>query len=232
MAEDLNESAGQESKPKFSLKKWKRLFASIKKKEEIKPYRGEIIDRPGTGKVIVVLGYHRLEKGWGQIVRQQFQQNVADRGQKVLFCVIQDSPVATGEESQVVNTQIANFLNKTGDQVEIVIDVHEHPEAVATRVRNQWSLTTEDQDVIRMTASRIEGLRTLPFDSYSRRKTAGRNIPYAITDPDLPQGGVEAYLKGNVTPEMQEAINSNLAFITDLANIQLEVTSRNKAPHL
>ena len=190
----------------------------------IKPFRGEVVDYPGTGRVVVIIGYHSLERKWGQIVKEHFHQNVIDRGGKILFYEIQNSPIETGEESPVVDAQVSRFLKEAGN-VEMVIDIHEHPEAKATRVRNQWSLTTENGDVASEARSRIRDLRVLPFDDYSRRKTAGQNIPYAITDPDLPSGGIDAYVKGQITPQVQKAINDTLSFVVNLSNIQLKVSS-------
>lgn len=196
-----------------------------KKSEMMSPYKGEIVDYPGTGRIVVVIGYHKLEREWGQIVREQFQRSVKDDGQKAVFFEVQDSPVDTGKESPTVNAQIARFIEETGN-VEMIIDIHEHPEAQATRVRNQWSLTTVDQQVINASKDKIKELRTLPFDDYSRRKTGGRNIPYAISDPDLPTGGKNSYSKGKVTPQMREAINDVLSFIVTLSNTQLESSSK------
>lgn len=195
--------------------------------ETVQPFRGEIVDSPESGKIVVVTGYHGLEKEWGQIVKEEFRKNVIDKDEKVAFLEIQDSPVETGEESPHVNSQIASFLQEVGN-VEMVIDIHEHPGSQATRVRNQWSLTAEDEKVVDASTERIKDLRILPFDDYSRKKTGGQNIPYAISDPDLPQKGKEGYLKGQVTPQMQEAINNTLSFITNLANIQLKTSAKNK----
>lgn len=195
-------------------------------REAPQPFKGEIVDRPNTGNIVVFTGYHKLEERWGEIVRQQFGQNVTDDGNKVVFHKLQDPRRAdTGEDSPYAAAEIAEFMKGVG-KVEMVIDVHEHPGAHATLVRNMWSLTTEDPEVKQQAKGAINDLRTLPFDDYSRRRTGGTSIPYAITDPDLPSGGVDAYFNGNVTPQMQEAINDSVAFITSLANIQLEVSAK------
>lgn len=195
-----------------------------KKPETVRPFKGEIVDYPGAGRVVVVTGYHRSERDWGQIIREQFQRNITDKGEKVVFFDVQDSPVDTGVESPTVDAQIAQFLRKVGN-VEMVIDVHEHPGALTTVVRNSWSLTAENEQVAEEAKSKVNGLRILTFDDYSRRKTGGENVPYAITDPDLPKGGVDAYSRGEVTPQIQEAVNDTLSFIVNLSNIQLEPSS-------
>lgn len=194
--------------------------------EIINPYVGEIVDYPGTGKIVVVIGYHSLEKEWGKLVREQFKRNVADHGQKVHFLEV-NSPVSTGEDSPALNAQIAECLRNSGE-VEMVIDIHEHPESKATRVSNSWSLTTGNSEVSEKAKTAIRGLRVYPFDDYSRSRTGGKNIPYVISDPDLPQEAVDAALKGNISPEIQQALNDTMSLIVSISNIQLETSARGK----
>lgn len=189
--------------------------------ETVWPFKGEIVDYPGTGKILVLIGYHKLEVMWGRAIKDQFEKNIQDQGRKVIFYELTDPQRAeTGEDSRYANTEIARKMQEIGN-VEMIIDLHEHPGALATEVRNSMSLTTGNPDVSKMAKEKIADLRTHHFDSYSRGKTGGEDVPYAITDPDLPKGGVDDYQQGKVSWQMQEALNDSLSFIVDLSNIQL-----------
>ena len=190
-------------------------------KDVLQKFKGEIENIPEAGKVVIIVGYHKLETAWGKVIEIEFRRNVKDVGEKVTFFEVSNPQrVETGEDSPLSNAEISNFIRQMG-KVELVIDLHEHPGSVASRVRNSWSLKTGDQAVIDEAKSAVPDLRTLPFDDYSRKRTGGLNISYAITDPDLPSGGIDNYVSGEVTPEMQQAIDTNLKFIVQLANIGL-----------
>lgn len=195
-------------------------------KEEILPFRGEIVDYPGTGKILVLVGYHKLEVGWGRAIKDQFQKYIQDPGRHVTFYELTDQRRAnTGDDSISANFEIMRKIDQMGS-VEMVIDLHEHPGALATRVYNSWSVTTDNADVIQEAKVKIKELRTYPFDDHSRGRTARKNIPYAITDPDLPKGGVKDYENGVVSDQMQEALNDSLSFLVNLANIQLAASAK------
>jgi hypothetical protein len=187
------------------------------------PYKAEIVDVPSKGRIVVLLGYHKQERAWGQIIRDQFRQHITDRGNKIVFYELQDPRRAdTGENSPYANAEVSRFLSKAGP-VELVVDIHEQPGSKARTVHDSFSLTTDNQTVIEEAKAQVPSLRTLPFDDYSRSRTGGNNIPYSITDPDLPETGIAQYSVGVTTPEMRRAIDSSLHFFTSLANIHLEV---------
>lgn len=97
----------------------------------ITPYEGEIIDLPNTGVIVVITGYHSSEKLWGQIVREQFEKHITDRGRKVRFLEIQNDEVKTGVASPHSDKETRDFLRQLeaeGIQVEAIIDVHCAPD--------------------------------------------------------------------------------------------------------
>lgn len=194
--------------------------------KEVRPFKGEIVDYPGTGIILVLIGYHKLEVDWGRLLKDQFEENIQDPGKKVTFYELTDPRRAdTGEDSRVANYEITRKLNELGN-VEMIVDLHEHPGAQAIKVHNSLSLTTENNDVISEAKVKINELRTYPFDDYSRRRTGERNIPYALTDPDLPKNGLKEYKEGIISPEMQQALNDSMFFLVNLANIQLTVSAK------
>lgn len=194
--------------------------------EPVAPYTGEIIDRPGTGAVVVITGYHSLEQEWGELIQKEFKKQVTDKGKKILFLNITDSPVPTLEKSPEADQQILQFIEQTGN-VELVIDIHYHPTLTGDGLDNYFreeNVLFSEDDEIHQKVHSSPGLITFP--SYRTDRTGGKEVPYAVSDPYLPAGGIEAYNTGTVPPIMQKAINSTLSFMVDIANTHLESSAQ------
>lgn len=188
------------------------------------PLTGEISNFPDTGCVIVLTGYHKLEEAWGEIITTEFKKRMKDPGGKVTFYSVKHpNRTESSRDSSEALAEIAEFL-KTCGKIELIIDIHNHLVAEGEQVRNVWSVCVEDQDTAKIIQETIDGIRILEFDAFSRERTGGESLPYAVSEPSLPSGSVEKYLAGDITSEMQEAINDTVCFITILANIILDAS--------
>ncbi|MBW2647507.1 MAG: hypothetical protein JRE23_15285 [Deltaproteobacteria bacterium] len=165
----------------------------------IAPYRGRI-EADRSGYVVIVLGYHYLEKPWGRIFKNEFQKNILDPQNRILFLEIQNNNILTGDDSPASNREIREFLANFQGKVRLVIEVHEHLSDASVFCGNEWPPYWYDLD---------------------NRTGADHRIKYTILDPCVPWFCIRDYFANNqriCLSEMQRAVNETLCYANRIIN--------------
>ena len=165
----------------------------------IVPYNG-IIQAQKQGHVLIVLGYHYLEKPWGRIFKNEFQKNISDPLNRILFLEIQNNDILTGDDSPTSNREIREFLQNFPHKVNLIIEIHEHLSDSSKFYGNDWP----------------------PYWYQLDNRTGGdHSIKYTILDPYIPWFCIRDYFESNQQirhSEMQKAINETLRHTVMIIN--------------
>ncbi|MEW6380781.1 MAG: hypothetical protein AB1611_14400 [bacterium] len=163
------------------------------------PYEGRI-EAAGPGYALIVVGYHYLEKPWGQIFKAEFEKHVADPGGRVLFLEITNNDILTGDNSPASSREIRRFITRFPGRIKLVIEVHEH-------------LSDENQ---------FSGNEWPPYWYQLDDRTGGdSSIKYTILDPYVPWFCIRDYFEYNQRiriAEMQKAVNETLRYTVTIIN--------------
>lgn len=171
--------------------------------EKVKPYRVGL-KIPANVKIGVTVGYHHLEKPWGQLFKKMFLDQVKFAPGSFEFLDIQNSSVMTGDRSTDSDSEINKFATNQG--VTHLIDVHEEL-AGGNHYRNHIGFSEQH----------IE--RQLQFHE-GRKNPNGGEMTF---DPFIPLWCIEQYYEGYVYPQLQYAVNEQIRDIEILiSNIQKE----------
>ncbi len=166
---------------------------------KITPYKGQILAEK-TGFVLIVIGYHYLEKPWGRIFRNEFKRNIYDPQNRVKFLEIQNNDILTGDDSPASNAEIRNFVTRFPGKIPLIIEVHEHLSDSNTFFGNDWP----------------------PYWYQLKNRTGGDNsIKYTILDPYIPWFCIRDYFQSNYRirlAEMQKALNETLSYTVAIIN--------------
>lgn len=165
----------------------------------IPPYRGEI--KPKTsGDVMIVVGYHYLEKPWGRIFQNEFKKTIADPLGRIHFLEIQNNNILTGDDSLASNHEIQEFIKNFPGRIKLILEVHEHLSDSNTFSGNEWP----------------------PYWYQLDNRTGGdHSIKYTILDPYIPWFCIRDYFESNERirlPEMQKAVNETLRYTVTIIN--------------
>jgi len=166
---------------------------------DIASYRGKI-EAKNPEYVLIVLGYHYLEKPWGKIFETEFRKNIIDHQGRVLFLDIQNNDILTGDDSPASNREIREFLSKFPGRIRLIIEIHEHLSDENKFSGNEWP----------------------PYWYQLDNRTGGdRSIKYTILDPYIPWFCIRDYFECNQQiriAEMQKAINETLCYTITIIN--------------
>jgi hypothetical protein len=165
----------------------------------IRPYKGKI-EAAHPGYVLIVIGYHYLEKPWGRIFRREFQRNVSDPQNRIRFLEIKNNDILTGDDSPASNHEIRDYLHTFPGKVVLVIEVHEHLSDASQFYGNEWP----------------------PYWYQLDNRTGGdHSIKYTILDPYIPWFCIRDYFEGKHRirlSEMQKAVNETIQYTVDIIN--------------
>ena len=166
-------------------------------KNSIIPYKGEIKAK-GSGHVLIVLGYHYLEKPWGRIFQNEFQKHISDPQNRIIFLEIQNNDILTGDNSPASNREIQGLLASFPGKVKLIIEIHEHLSDANKFYGSEWP----------------------PYWYQLDNRTGGdHSIKYTILDPYIPWFCIRDYFEGDQQirlSEMQKAVNETLRYTVDI----------------
>lgn len=170
-------------------------------KYEITPYQGKVdVENKTQAHALIVVGYHYLEKPWGEIFKTEFQKNISDPQGRVLFLEIKNNDVLTGDNSPASNKEISEFLSNFPGKIKLIIEVHEHLSDENQFYGNEWP----------------------PYWYQLDNRTDGdRSIKYTILDPYIPWFCIRDYFEYDRRiriAEMQKAVNETLRYTLNIIN--------------
>lgn len=148
-------------------------------------------------RILVVLGYHSDELGWGKIVEKQFKERGLDKDRNISFYTIEDSPVPTGYESPYSERKIHEEIERLGD-VGLLVDMHCHP--FLGLGREYFTDDHEPHFYTKNDELRERFRKVFPNTIASSDSCRKTNTAYAIFDPDFfghsSMTATEVYEKG------------------------------------
>ncbi|VAX36803.1 hypothetical protein MNBD_UNCLBAC01-1307 [hydrothermal vent metagenome] len=149
------------------------------------------LDMPEGKKLGIVVGYHHLEKPWGRLLNEMFQQQVQFEAGSVEFLFVENRDIPTGERSIESEKEIRQFVRDKG--ITHVIDAHE-----------QFSFLNHYMD--------SHGIIKPNF------RSGRKNSQEYTLDPFVPLWAIDQYYQGNIYPQLQYAVNEQLKVIENLVN--------------
>ena len=168
----------------------------------IPPYKGTI-EAGQAGHVLIVVGYHYLEKPWGRIFRNEFQKHISDPQNRIHFLEIQNNEILTGDDSPASNREIHEFLAAFSGKVKLIIEIHEHLSDANKFYGNEWP----------------------PYWYQLDNRTGGdHTIKYTIIDPYIPWFCIRDYFEYDQQirlSEMQKAVNETPRHTVNIINVVL-----------
>lgn len=172
-----------------SLDYYQPNIEAIKALPKIEPYHAKL-DIPDGAKLLIVTGYHHLEKPYGRIFEKMFKEQAKFDPDKIVFLNIKNGDVLTGEESYRSNREIQEAMRQHG--ITHIIDVHE-------QVTNHK----------RYIAHNTPGMPVKWGEKYSRSANAGVAFEYTL-DAFIPTHHIELAQQGVIAPPFQHAINQDI----------------------
>lgn len=157
--------------------------------EGVEPLRG-VVQIPKGIKIGFVIGYHHLEKPWGMIFRDMFQEQIEYDVEQIEFILVENKSIPTGERSIASEAEIQAAVQERS--ITHLIDIHE-----------QLATSNHYMD------SRFEP----EWRSEGSRNPSGQEY---ILDPFVPTWMIEQYYQGNVYPQLQHAVNDQIKKVLQL----------------
>lgn len=156
-------------------------------------YRPKIVVPEGK-KIGVCIGYHHLEKPWGNLLMEMFQRQVQYSPDQIEFIFIQNSNIPTGSPSRISEEEIRRAIEERG--ITDIIDIHEQ---------------------LSMGRAYHDGQRASEFDgSFTAGESKNPNRGHYTLDPTVPLWAIEQYYEGNIYPQLQDAVNEQIKKIEKL----------------
>lgn len=154
--------------------------------QALEPYTCKI-DLPQGKKLGFVIGYHHLEKPWGNLFMEMFRQQVQFSPDQIEFIQIQNNNIPTGAQSRISEEEIQNIAKAKG--VSHIIDIHEH-----LSFGNHYD---------------PEG----PAENFKGTFARDKKLPDGgehTLDPTVPLWAIEQYYEGHIYPQLQYAVNDQI----------------------
>lgn len=160
--------------------------------QQAQPYN-TTLPIPEGSKVGIVVGYHHLEKPWGNLLKEMFARQVQYPSESIVFVDIENMAVPTGDFSSYSLQEIQRAIKQHG--LTHIVDVHE-----------QLSFGNHYMDFYKASEfneSFREGRQKNPAGEYT-------------LDPFVPLWAIEQYYQGNIYPQLQHAVNEQIKKIETL----------------
>lgn len=154
---------------------------------KVEPYTPKI-EVPQGKRIGFVIGYHHLEKPWGNLFMEMFQKQVQYSADQIEFILIQNGNIPTGVTSSVSEEEIQQAIKERG--ITDIIDVHE-----------MLSVGVNYHDTQR--ASKFNG-------KFAVGESKNPNGGMFTLDPFIPRWAIEQYYEGNIYPQLQDAVNEQI----------------------
>lgn len=151
------------------------------------------LEIPSGVKLGIVIGYHHLEKPWGNILKECFLKQVQFPKDQVEFINVQNAVIPTGDPSSTSEREVKEAVEQQG--ITHIVDVHE-------QLSGGNHYMDFEEDALFKGAFRTEHPRS--------------GKPEYTLDPFVPLWCIEQYYKGNMYPQLQFAVNEQIKKIEKL----------------
>ena len=162
----------------------------IPSKSSIAPIKADKAKIPKGRKVGVIIGYHHLEKPWGQAFMNMFRQQIMYSPNQIEFILIDNKEIPTGDRSLASEREVQRVVQEKG--ITHLIDVHEQLSMLNHYMDSQFKKEWK------------EG---------GEKNPAGKEC---TLDPFVPLWTIEQYYRGIVNPQFQHAVNDQLQKVVNL----------------